>query len=152
MVFIQGFAGVGVTVGDVPDIPTGFDGTTEVSGVLLTWEANDEEDNVLSYRLYRADGFDQVFASAALVATVTGTSTTDVTTAASTDYTYFLVAHNVYGDSEESDGLNISSGDVELPGVVGGGDSIGVLPLVTGEVPPVLMYSDDGNLMYIGIS
>ena len=33
----------------------------------------------------------------------------------------------------------------------GGGGSGGVLPLVTGEVPPVLVYLDNGSLVYSGV-
>ena len=34
-----------------------------------------------------------------------------------------------------------------LPGS-GGGSGTAVLPMVTGEVPPVLVYFDDGSLLY----
>lgn len=150
MPFIQGFAGVGVTAGNVPDPPSGLAGNTAAVGIDLSWNANDEEDNVLYYKLYRAEGLDQVFASTEFVANITGTSTSDIDLLASTSYTYFLVAHNTYGDSDESEPINAISGAVQLPGG-GGSATFGVLPLVTGEVPPVLMYSDDGNLLYIEV-
>ena len=44
--------------------------------------------------------------------------------------------------------------DVNLIGELPAGDTIsstssgGVLPVVTGEVPPVLVYFDDGSLLY----
>lgn len=49
--------------------------------------------------------------------------------------------------SADADNALVLGGDGGLF-VPGGGGGGGVLPVVTGEVPPVLVYFDDGSLMY----
>ena len=46
------------------------------------------------------------------------------------------------------EGSNLYFTDERARAAVGGGGSGGILPMVNGEVPPVLMHADDGSLIY----
>ena len=55
---------------------------------------------------------------------------------------------NLYWEEAPSDGKQYVRKDEAWSEVVSGGGGSGVLPLVTGEVPPVFVYADDGSLIY----
>lgn len=100
--------GFGGGSGGVPTTPTGLAAGVGSLGVSVTWNANPITDNVQYYGLYRATGIGASFGSASLIATINSLSEVDVSASGSTGYTYFLVAHNVIGDSSPTSGVNVS--------------------------------------------
>lgn len=60
----------------------------------------------------------------------------------SVGYGFNVLGEEVF-DASERDSMAVTYGL--------GGSGGGVLPLVTGEVPPVLVYLDDGSLVYSGV-
>lgn len=103
-------AGYGTGTGGVPQVPASFSGSAGPGYARLTWNLNAENDNVSSYKVYRATGASQPFGSATLVATLGGqnSSYTDTTGTPGSAYTYFLVASNGAGDSGNTTGINLT--------------------------------------------
>jgi hypothetical protein len=85
---------------------------------LVTWTVNPTQDNIKNYSVYRAPGLGASFGSASLLGSTTGNTYTDNTAAASTAYTYFIVANNLIGSSVNSTGSSISSSPPSTSGVI----------------------------------
>ena len=98
-----------------PTAPSGLNATaTAFNSVNLSWNASTDNVSVAAYRVMRGNS---------VIATVTGTSYTDTTTAAGTSYTYNVVAVD---DSNNASTLSNSaqvttpatpSGDTQAPSV-----------------------------------
>lgn len=118
----------------VPSVPTGLTATTSGTGqISLSWSANPVGDLVLTYKLYRATGSNQTFASASLINNANVLAFIDNGLIPGGPYTYFLVATNALGDSFPEGGVN---------GTAGAGS---VLPLSTFTLTP----STSGTLPYM---
>lgn len=107
-------AGYGTGAGGVPAIPTGFSGSAGAGFNRLTWDEAPANDNVTAFQLWRAAGSGAAFGTAALLATVSGSTTdyTDVTAVANSPYTYFLKAINAAGPSDPTTGVSLTSSSV----------------------------------------
>jgi hypothetical protein len=108
--FTPSGTGYGGGTGGVPTTPTGLSVSFSGAQAVVNWTANPTSDNVLSYKLLRAPGPAGVIGSAALIATVTGTTWVDATTNALTTYTYFLEAVNAVGTSAATAGVDVTTG------------------------------------------
>lgn len=83
--------------------------TSSGSGfVRVAWGDNPVNDNVTSYRVFRATGASEPFSAATEIYVLSGRSRAyvDVTGVGGQDYTYFIVATNAAGDSPPSLGAN----------------------------------------------
>ncbi|MHA6759467.1 glycosyl hydrolase 2 galactose-binding domain-containing protein [Streptacidiphilus sp. PAMC 29251] len=94
-----------------PSAPANLRTTSVASGsVALAWDASTDNVGVTGYDVYR-DG--------SLLSTVTGTTATDATVAASTSYSYTVKAHDAAGNaSAASTALSVTT-----PAAGGGGDT-----------------------------
>jgi hypothetical protein len=106
--FTPAGTGFGGGSGGVPTAPTGLTATPSAGAATVSWTLNPAADNVTVYKVYRAPGTGASFGSAALIGTAGGGTYTDATVSAAS-YTYFVVAHNVVGDSSASSGANFSA-------------------------------------------
>jgi hypothetical protein len=102
-------AGYGGGAGGVPVAPAGLSATPGSNYALLSWSANPVSDNIQTYTVYRAPGIGASFGSAVAVATVAGSTFTDIGLSPSTGYTYFLKAQNTVGLSAASDAANLTT-------------------------------------------
>jgi hypothetical protein len=117
--------GYGGGSGGVPVMPTGLAVTAGVQQAVLSWNANSASDNITGYEVWRAPGLSASFGSAAKIATVTGLTWTNTGLAASTPYTWFLVARNAVGASIETAGISrttsaLAVGDARFYGSLAG--------------------------------
>lgn len=101
--------GFGTGTGGVPAEPTGLSAAPGVQSATLSWNANGANDNITSYKIYRAAGTGAAFGTASLVATVNALTWTDTSLAAASGYTYFLVASNAAGDSAHTAGVDVTT-------------------------------------------
>lgn len=101
--------GFGGGSGGVPSTPTGLTGTPGAQSGSLSWNFNPSTDNVTTYKLYEAPGTGALFGSAVLI--WSGLSANDLVTGlgVATGYTFFVVAHNMVGDSLPSSGFNLTT-------------------------------------------
>ena len=93
-----------------PPAPTGFSATAVVPGVASVWTYS-ADPSVQNYKLYRGTGASVPFGSCAVVSRPARGTTTylDSSVAASTTYTYYLVASNAFGDSAPTAGVNVTT-------------------------------------------
>lgn len=100
----------GTLVAAVPSAPTGLAAAARTAAAALTWTASGDL-TILSYQLWRAPGLGAAFGSAAQINTLGAplTAYTDNSAAASTAYTYFLIAANAAGSSANSAGANVTT-------------------------------------------
>jgi hypothetical protein len=103
-------AGYGGGAAGVPTTPSGLAATPGTTQVGLAWAANPAADNVTGYSLYRAAGTGASFGSATPIWRGLALAYTDASVAASTGYTYFLVANNAVGASPNSAGVSATTG------------------------------------------
>jgi len=132
--------GFGSGTGGVPSAPTGLSPTATNSQVALAWTPNASTDGVLAYVLYRANGLGASFGSAVAIWSGLAVGYTDPTVAASTAYTYFLVAENAAGASDPSAGESLTTPASD-------GTTVTVItttssPLALGTPPSLLWYVD----------
>lgn len=104
-------AGFGTGAGGVPATPSGLSGSASGNVNRLTWTANSANDNVTGYKIYRASGTGAAFGTASLIATAPAAATAydDGAIGPGLGYTYFLVASNEIGDSNNTAGLNLTA-------------------------------------------
>lgn len=103
--------GFGTGAGGVPSMPTGLAGSASGNINRLTWTANSTNDNVTGYKVYRASGTGAAFGTASLIATTPAAATAydDGAIGPGLGYTYFLVASNEIGDSNNTAGLDLTA-------------------------------------------
>jgi hypothetical protein len=102
--------GYGAGTAGVPTQPSGLTATGAPGEVQLVWSANPATDNVTSYSLRRATGASAPFSSAVQIWQGLTLGYIDTGVAASTEYTYYLVANNAVGASAPSTGQNATTG------------------------------------------
>lgn len=107
--YIPTGAGYGTGTDGAPATPTGLSAVGGPASAAVVWNANALADNVITYRLFRADGAGADFADASLVFQGLAYTYTDTTCAPETDYTYFVAASNLVGTSSPSAGVSVTT-------------------------------------------
>lgn len=110
--------GYGTGPGGAPTTPSTPSVSASTGYNLVTWTVNPTQDNIKNYSIYRAPGLGASFGSSSLLGSTTGNTYTDNTAAASTAYTYFIVANNQIGASVNSTGASITSSPPSTSGVL----------------------------------
>jgi hypothetical protein len=125
----------GALVAAVPSAPTGLSALALPAAAALSWTASGDL-TIRSYQVWRAPGLGASFGSAAQIGTTGAPSTnyTDNSDAASTSYTYFLIAVNAAGSSTASTGANVttlaaaSTGLSRISGIFTANGTLGTIP------------------------
>jgi hypothetical protein len=102
--------GYGGGTGGVPTTPAAPSVSASGSYNFVTWTPLSAAQNVIRYDIYRAPGLGASFGSASKINSAVGSQFIDTSVAASTAYTYFIVAVNAVGSSTASAGTSITSG------------------------------------------
>lgn len=103
-------AGYGSGTAGAPKTPTGLAMLPGPAQFALQWSANSVDDQVTSYRLYRANGSGAAFSSASVVWQGYALNFIDTTVSGATAYTYFLEAVNSVDASGHTVGVSATSG------------------------------------------
>lgn len=138
--------GYGSGAGGVPSTPATPSVSASTGYNLITWTLNPTQDNIQLYKVYRAPGLGASFGSASQIGNTSGNTYTDNTAAASTDYTYFIVAHNAIGDSNPSAGASITSSAPSTSGVLRFYGELDGQPTASQELFDIKMVGDESFL------
>lgn len=127
-------SGFGTGTDGKPSVPVGLSASSGAGFVRVLWDANPVNDGVTRYTVYRAVGASQPFSSAVEIGFTSSSapSYVDVTGSPGQAYSYFIVATNELGESDESAGINGTSSPsvpVNISLVFPFGETIGTYPI-----------------------